>query len=297
MGMPIMMVVIFAAFRLYDAHRVTPAEEFRRLILAVSLGLSALVTLSFWSQASVSREWLGVSWVLSLVLVLGTRRVWHWHVWRARCEGRLMLPTLIVGMNEEAHKLEEIMTRPSFGFRPIGLVTTTAWDGTQDGLPVLGSLRDLREVIHESGAECVFVAASALNAAQMAEVAKAVRLEGVEVRVTATLPEVLSSRLSVQPFGGVMALSLKPVRLTGSQATAKRAFDLAAAVVGVVALSPVLLGIALAVRLSSRGPILFHQRRIGHRGRPFTMLKFRTMAVGSEAKVQELRIAHGVADV
>ena len=90
---------------------------------------------------------------------------------------------------------------------------------------MLGSVYELRDVIREVGAECVFVAASALSAREMGYVAKAVRLEGVEVRITATLPEVLSSRVAVQSLGGVTALSLRPVRLTGTQAVVKRAFD------------------------------------------------------------------------
>jgi exopolysaccharide biosynthesis polyprenyl glycosylphosphotransferase len=291
------MVAIFAGFRLYDAHRFTPAEEFRRLVLAICLGLSGVVTVSFWSQASFSREWLAVSWGLTMVLVLASRRLWHRHVWRARREGRLTFPTLIVGTNEEARRLEETMALPNFGFRPIGLVSAGTWDGSHNGLPVLGRVGDLRDLIRESGAECVFVAASALTVAEMGAVAKAVRLEGIEVRITASLPEVLSSRLSVQPFGGVMALSLKPVCLTGSQAIAKRAFDLVVSTVGLLILSPFLVAMALAVRFSSPGPVLYRQRRIGKRGRPFTMLKFRTMENGAEAQVEELRLEHGMADV
>jgi exopolysaccharide biosynthesis polyprenyl glycosylphosphotransferase len=189
------------------------------------------------------------------------------------------------------------MSRPNFGFRPIGLVAAGTWDGSHNGLPVLGRVAELRDLIQESGAECVFVAASALTVTEMGAVAKAVRLEGIEVRITASLPEVLSSRLSVQPFGGVMALSLKPVRLTGSQAIAKRAFDLVVSSIGLLLLSPFLAAMAIAVRFSSPGPVLYRQRRIGKRGRPFTMLKFRSMENGAEAHVEELRLEHGVADV
>jgi exopolysaccharide biosynthesis polyprenyl glycosylphosphotransferase len=85
--------------------------------------------------------------------------------------------------------------------------------------------------------------------------------------------------------------------LTGSQALAKRAFDLVLSVVGLLGLSPILLGTAIAVRISSRGPALYRQRRIGQRGRPFTMLKFRTMERDADTQVEELRLMHGVADV
>jgi len=296
-GTPFVMIGVFAAFGLYQSHRFTPAEEFRRIILAVSLGLTGLVTLSFWAQAEFSRVWLGLSWGIGLVLALGTRRIWHWRIGRARLSGQLAFPTIIVGTNDEARHLEDVMQRPNLGLRPIGLVSTGAWEGRHNGLPVLGNVKDLRDIIRETGAECVFVAASSLSQSEMGHVAKAVRLEGVEVRVTASLPEVLSNRLSVQPFGGMMTLSLKSARLSGTQAAAKRAFDLSVALIGLTVSLPLQAAIAVAIRLSSPGPVLFRQRRVGQRGRPFTMLKFRTMQAGADGMVGELRESHGVDDL
>jgi exopolysaccharide biosynthesis polyprenyl glycosylphosphotransferase len=154
---------------------------------------------------------------------------------------------------------------------------------------VYGSIRDLREVIRETEAECVFVASTAVGVEEMGYIAKAVRLEGVEVRVSATLPEVLSSRLTVQPVGGLMALSLRPARLTGPQAIAKRISDLIVSSLAIAITMPLWLAVALAVKLGSKGPVLFKQRRVGQRGRPFTILKFRTMIVGAEGMLDDLR--------
>ena len=141
------------------------------------------------------------------------------------------------------------------------------------------------------------MASSAVTVAELKPVAKAVRLEDVEVRITATLPEVLSSRLSVQPVAGVTALSLRPARLSGTQVVLKFAFDLLVAGLAVIVLSPLLLAVALAVKVSSPGPVLYTQRRVGLRGRPFTMLKFRTMRKGADAEVAQLRAERGVNDV
>jgi len=294
LGAPFVVIGVYAAFHLYEAHRFTPAEEFRRIILAVSLALTGLVTLSFWSQASFSRSWLAVSWALGLILALGSRRVWHYWIGRARSQGRLSFSTLIVGTNEEAAHLADVMGRPAFGFKAIGVVTTKSAAAPSSQLPVMGSVGDLRELIRETGAECVFVASSAMSPEEMGHVAKAVRLAGVEVRITATMPEVLASRLTVQPLGGLTALSLRPVRLTGTQVIGKRAFDLAVAGVGTLLLSPIFLGIAVAIKITSPGPVFFRQRRVGHRGRPFTILKFRTMQVGADQMIDELRERHGV---
>jgi len=295
LGTPPAVLVVYSAFGLYHAHRFTPAEEFRRIILAVTVSLIGLVTLSVWSMASLSRFWLALSWALGVLFALASRRVWHWWVFRSRTQGRFLFPTLIVGTNVEAMHLETAMQHPRFGFSSIGLVATE--QSPAHGAPVLGGIDDLRELIQATGAECVFVAASALSSTEIAHVVKAVRLTGVEVRVTATLPEMLASRLTVQPIGGMMALSLKPVRLSGTQAAVKRAFDLTASTLGLAVLSPVLLLIAAAVRLTSPGPILYRQGRVGQRGRPFTILKFRTMRSGADEMVAELRSKHGMNDL
>ena len=294
---PAAVLAAYALFHLYDAYRYTPAEEFRRIILAVSLGLTGLVTFSFWARTDLSRLWLALSWSLAVTLALASRRVWHGRISSARAAGRLSFSTIVVGSNAEAKHLASLMQRPSFGFQPVGVVSTGAPEYHDTGLPMLGTVEDLRDLIRAAGAECIFVASSAMSAEEMAHVAKAVRLEGVEVRVTATLPEVLSSRLSVQPLGGVTALSLRPVRLSGTQAFVKRIFDLALSGVGLALISPFLLIISLSVKVTSAGPVLYRQRRVGRGGRPFTMLKFRTMHVGADSRVEELRAEHGVTDL
>ncbi len=303
LGSPVIVLSVYAAFGLYHAHRFTPAEEFRRIILAVSVSLIGLVTFSFWSMASLSRSWLALSWAIGVLLALASRRVWHWWVFRSRTRGRYLFPTLIVGTNVEAMHLETAMQHPRFGFASLGLVSTEQSPPSRGvaavgvGVAVVGGIEDLRELIRSAGAECVFVAASALSSAEIAHVATAVRLEGVEVRVTATLPEMLASRLTVQPIGGMMALSLKPVRLSGMQAVVKRAFDLTLSSLGLMVLSPVLLGLAVAVRITSPGPVFYRQARVGQRGRPFTILKFRTMRDGADTMVAELRLKHGMNDL
>ena len=285
---PLFVVGFFAAFRLYDAHQFTPAEEFRRIILAASVALAALVTVAFWWKSALSRGWIALSWGLVVALTLLTRRAWHWHMGRAREQGRYSFRTLIVGTNGEAEHLAVLMDRVGFGFRSVGFVSSSSADGTPDEQPVRGTLADLRDIIRDTGAECVFVASTEVGVAEMGHIAKVVRLEGVEVRITATLPEVLSSRLSVQPFGGLMALSLKPARLTGSQAVFKRAFDLTVAGLGLAVTSFLSIPIAVAIKLTSPGPLLYRQRRVGQRGRPFTMLKFRTMVEGAEGMREAL---------
>jgi exopolysaccharide biosynthesis polyprenyl glycosylphosphotransferase len=124
----------------------------------------------------------------------------------------------------------------------------------------------------------------------MLHVVQTTRQAGIEARVSANLPQLLTSRLAVQPVGQVMALSLRPVRLSGSQTLIKRAFDLTVASVGLVCILPIWAVVAILIKASSRGPILFRQERVTKGGRVFRVYKFRTMVVDAARVLEE----HGI---
>ncbi|MGH2579326.1 MAG: sugar transferase, partial [Actinomycetota bacterium] len=281
-------IAICAGWHLFGVHRFAPAEEFRRLVSAITVCVTLVVTISFWSKESFSRAWVGLSWILSLVLVLAARQAWHRWMGRRRADGKLTFRTLIVGTNEEAERLARVLRSQPVGFAPLGYVSNGNGDPHFDGVSVVGDLAELRDTIHSSAADCVLVASTAVTAEEMRFVAKAVRQEGVELRVSANLPQTLSTRIALQPLAGVMTLALSPVRLTGAQAALKRAADIVGSSLGLILLAPVFLTTAVAIAVMSKGPILFRQERIGRRGRPFTLLKFRTMVVRAEEMVEEL---------
>jgi exopolysaccharide biosynthesis polyprenyl glycosylphosphotransferase len=285
---PFILLAVFSALQLYGVQRMTPAEEVRRIIGGISVTMTIIVTVSFWSKAPFGRKWVGLTWLFSTVLILITRRAWHRWMGRARKRGKLTFRTLILGTNEEGERLGHVLSNSAVGFRPLGFVSADRRTGQLGGLPILGEVEDLQRLVAETGADCVFVASTAVRSEQMSQVAKVVRNQDIAVRVSANLPELLSSRLTVQPIGGVMALSLKAARLTGPQAVAKRIFDVVVAFASIVVTAPLWLGIAVAIKLTSRGPVLHRQERIGRRGEPFTFLKFRSMVVGAEALLPSL---------
>lgn len=273
---------VFMAFRLYAPHRFGPAEEFRRIFYAVTVGITGVVTLSFWTKADLSRQWVGVSWALCLLLMLGTRRLWHHFVWRARRRGRFTYRTLIVGSNEEAAHFAKVMRAAAAGFEPICYVAAGEGGAGMGGLPEAGPLGDLDASIRELGIECIFVASSALRERDMATVTKSARRQGIELKVSANIPELLSTRLFAQPLGGMMVFSVWPVRLSGLQSAIKRTFDLVGGSLALVLSILFWVPIGLAVK-GSKGPVFFRQERVGRRGRPFVLLKFRTMIEGAAA--------------
>jgi exopolysaccharide biosynthesis polyprenyl glycosylphosphotransferase len=277
LAVPLLWVAVFQAFSLYTPQNLSAPEEFRRVIGATSVGIVLLVMVSYWSNSSFSRLWIGLTWLLTILLELATRQAWHWHMYRLRRRGLLAYRTLLVGTTAEADRLCEILSQQGSGFHPLGYVRPHDQLVGANHLPVLGELGRLRELIREHQADCLFVASSAVGVEETALVAQAGRLEGTEIRVSANLPQVLTSRLSFQKVGPAIALSLRPARLSTTQALVKRAFDLAAASAVLLFTLPVWAVVALAIRLTSRGPVFFHQERVTKGGRVFQMHKFRTM--------------------
>ncbi len=275
-------ILVFWAFGLYSTHRLSPPDEFARTLSAASLGTVLIVMTSFWWQSALSRAWVALTWVVAVLLEFGTRRVWRWAVWQLRTQGSLGMRTLVVGANEEARRLVDALATPGHGFSLVGYVSGPASERPLDELPWVGQIERLEDVIREHEVDCLFVASTALRPEEMLRVVQTARRGALEVRLSANLPELLTSRLSVQPIGPIMALSLRPVRLTGAQAAMKRFCDVALATLALATALPVLALVAAAVRLTSRGPVLFRQQRVTIDGRVFTMYKFRTMFQDAE---------------
>ena len=274
---PLVWVLVFKAFSLYSPMYISPADEFRRTVGATGVGLVLLVVVSYWSKSSFSRGWIGLTWVLALLLELLARRFWRLHQHRRKLDGRLALRTLIIGATGEAIRLAQTLATPGSGFLPLGYVQPQGADEAGDTLPVLGGIEQLRELIAEQSVDCLFVASTLVESDVLEVVSQAGRRQGVQVLVSANLTHVLSSRLALQQVGSVIALALRPVRLTGTQAVAKRAFDLVVGSLGLVITLPVWLTAAIAIRLTSPGPVFFHQERVTKGGRTFRMHKLRTM--------------------
>jgi len=201
---PVVTPLVYLTMRLYRVHQYSTAEEVRRILVSVSLIISAVVMVSFWSKASFSRLWMLLSWGLGLLFALSSRRLWHWRVRRRRLRGQLTFRTLIVGANAEAERLAATMQTKELGFMPVGFVAGSLDDIRLDDQRVLGPVDRIRALIRETEADCLFVASSAVTPQDVVQIMKARRLEDVEVRFTANLPTVLSSRLAPQTIGGVM---------------------------------------------------------------------------------------------
>jgi len=142
--------------------------------------------------------------------------------------------------------------------------------------------------ITASGATGAVLVTSGLPGDEVDRLTRELLQQGLHVQVSAGLWRVGHSRLHVAPLAHEPFFSLKAAGLSPAQLRVKRGLDLAVALPAIVLLTPILFLVALAVKLQDGGPVLFRQARVGRNGKPFTLLKFRTMAVGAEARLDEL---------
>jgi exopolysaccharide biosynthesis polyprenyl glycosylphosphotransferase len=194
---------------------------------------------------------------------------------------------LLLGDGPELAVLErKLRDHPEYGAEPVGFVATSG--GPRGGRVLSDSLDDLELIIADEDVERVVVAHCAVGEDALMDVLRRVRALGVKASVLPQLFDVMGPSVEVDVVEGVTTLSVVPPVFTRSSRIIKRSMDVAGSVLLLTALAPVMAVIALAVRMDSPGPILFRQQRVGRGGRPFELLKFRTMTVDAEARRAEL---------
>jgi exopolysaccharide biosynthesis polyprenyl glycosylphosphotransferase len=150
----------------------------------------------------------------------------------------------------------------------------------------LGEIRDLAQTLDVHRA---IVAPRSVDAGEMLNLVRTLKAVGVRVSVLPRLLEVVGSSVEFDDLHGITVMGVRRFELTRSSAAVKRAFDLAWACLGLVAVAPAMLLAALAIRLDSRGPVFFRQLRVGRNGKHFHIFKFRTMVADAEAMKDSLR--------
>lgn len=279
----LMWIAVFRLSGLSSPQHLSGSEEARRTVAAVAIGMVLVIQLTFWLDVYLSRSWMMLTGIIATALELTTRRIVRMYVARLQHNGTLASRTLVIGSGPQGAEAMETLRARGSGFLPVGYVDANQWPVTtgRDWVELL------RSIIRQRGAECVFVAHPAIGVDETLAVTEAARRERAEVRVYTHLSGVLSSRLSVQPIGDGMSLVLRPIRLSPAQSLMKRAFDLTLASIGLILTSPLMGAIALAIKLTSSGPVLYRQERVTEGGRTFSMYKFRTMRADADRLLAE----------
>lgn len=285
-------VAIFSAFVRYDANRFTSLTvHLVDVLKATSAAAFALFIVSMaFSFSRVNNLTVFLFWVITSSIGILSRVVVRWFLIVARRSGYNYRHLLIIGCNQQALDLaRRINQTPELGYKIVGFIKEDKDAIDSSRQDIVGSLSQLKDILEKGTVDEIIVCLSVVESfPSICEVIRLAQELGVVARL---IPEASTAKLltqfSLERFEGDYIITLFRERML-LQLFVKRLMDLAVSALMLVVLSPLLVAVALIVKFTSPGPVLFVQERIGMNRRKFKLYKFRSMVADAEQRKQEL---------
>ncbi|OFZ17794.1 MAG: undecaprenyl-phosphate glucose phosphotransferase [Bdellovibrionales bacterium GWB1_55_8] len=287
---PLVMILwstVFASMNVYQSRRMLRrTHEAHQLLRAHGVALLFFIALTYLiTEYRYSRIVMINFAVLGGFFLVAFRLSLRNALRAIRRNGHNLRHVLVVG---EGKAVETLVARlekfPELGFRVLGAVThekSTAM--TVAGKPVMGHFGEIRKVLQETRADRLVISLPRQQYGDLDRVLEELKDETIDVQLIPDIHEYVTLGCEVEDFDGLPIVNLNDSPLDGWGAYAKRATDILVALIALALLSPVLIVIGVLVKMTSKGPILFGQERMGLDGRTFQMLKFRSMRMDAEA--------------
>ena len=279
--------LVFYFYGLYQIRRNRSRVD-EGLAVLVATGLSTLLLAglaTFYRGFSYSRLVLILFFALDVLFVFAGRTAIRRYMEEAWRHGVGVRRVLVVGAGRLGRAVvDKCLERPEAGLRAVGFVDDDPQKRHAEyrGLDVLGTTADVTRLVEEQRVDTVFLALPLEAHRTMLSVLKDVGRTVADVRVVPDLLQYITFRAGVEDLDGLPVVHLTQVPLSGWMSLVKRTLDASISALALGLFSPVLAAIAAAIRLSDGGPVFYRQRRMGLDGRPFDILKFRSMVVGAE---------------
>ena len=293
--LPVIWVAAMLIARSYEERFLwVGAEEFRRVFFAAMMLLATLGTVSWAFKLDVARGFVVLAVPLATLLTLAQRYGQRQMLHHARRRGQHLQTTLLVGHRSAVAALDEQLDREAFhGYRVIGCcLPVDQFSPNADafnGLPVLGGLDEVASVVLRYEVDTVAVLpCPELDGPALRRLGWDLEKTQAELLLAPAITEIVGTRVRIRPVCGLPLMHMERPELTGVRRLGKDLFDKVSATLGVLFLLPVLVGIALAVKVTSHGPVFFKQERVGRDGQTLRMLKFRSMVTGAHEMVDAM---------
>ncbi len=305
--LPVFLVIHLAIFFLQGFYksrlRRTKIDDFFSITINAALTILAVILLSGYFNAyaagaaplfhlnivKLSHLFLVVYFIGVILTISFLRNQIYFFMKRRFARGFNLRNVLVVGAGEMGVAVaQKLFQYKDLGFTVKGFLDNHKTPGmllpVNGGVPVFGPVSELGKVIEAWNIHEVYVALELKNYPEILEALQVVNKYPVNVRLIPDLFQLLTLKANVQDLDGFPVISIDEVPLRGARRVLKRSFDLAASGLGLVVLSPLLLVVAVIVKTTSKGPVFYHQERIGLDGRRFNIHKFRTMVTDAEVK-------------
>jgi exopolysaccharide biosynthesis polyprenyl glycosylphosphotransferase len=279
---------MFALTGLYNRQNLLGGiQEYELVFRATTTGLMLVIVIGFLEPVFIiARGWLLLAWILAFLLTASGRFWLRRLVYSLRRRGYFLTQALIVGANDEGASLaEQLLGWVTSGLHVVGVVDNKLEPGMKfvHDLPVLGNIDKLDEIIAKHQIEELILANSALSRSDVISIFKHYGFSNkVNLRLSSGLFELITTGLEVKEFAYVPLVKVHKVRLTGIDNVAKFILDFGLAIPSLLFSLPLILVIAIAIKVDSPGPIFYRRRVMGVNGRQFDAFKFRTMHVNGD---------------
>lgn len=284
-------MLALSAFDTRDRHVIGhDVNEYRGIVSATFFVFAVSISLAFFLRMDVARTLFLVALPVGLVALLASR--WGWRQWlrRRQKEGRYVYRAVVLGERAKLdHIVAQIRNTHGTGFAIVGAITPHGTRAAVNGVPVLAAIADAERALDATGADTLIVGgADELDPEAMRRLGWAMADRDVNWVVVPALTDVAGPRIHSRPVAGLPLVHVDFPRLEGYRRVLKRTFDILASSLLLVLLVPAFLATAIAIRSEGPGPIFYTQQRIGRRGRPFAMIKFRSMVRGADDQLASL---------
>jgi exopolysaccharide biosynthesis polyprenyl glycosylphosphotransferase len=281
-------VVLLQWVRGYEIrHLATGPEEAKRVLRASALTVSVLAIACYATKTDVARGYVVGVIPIGVVLLLAARTAVRSVARRRRAEGGWCYRILAVGTTESVEHLRVVTERArGAGLKVVAVCVEDAERGAEiaPGVPVVAGVRQAAEAAEQVQADVVAITGAGLGPASVRELGWRLEGTGRGLVMAPALTGIAGPRVAVSPVDGLPLFWLEQPQLGRLPRVIKRSVDLLLGGLLLVAALPVLLVTAALIKLTSPGPVLFRQRRLGVHGEPFTILKFRSMYADAEAQ-------------
>lgn len=289
--------LVLAAFYIEGVYRLrrgaTAVDEIYAVINGVTTGFVVMVFIVFfWRPLVYSRLIFVYAAGLMILLLTLARLVRRGLLSALRKRGAGVSRVLIVGAGEIGRRvMRNLVARPDLGYQVVGFVDDDPERGSTDigRFHALGDTSRVPALLKQQPIEEVIITLPSSAQPKISWLVEETIKAGALPRLVPDLYQMSLSRVTVEDVAGIPMLTPYDTRLSPWATAFKRAVDVLGSALGLIVLSPLLLLIAVAIRLDSPGPIIFKQRRIGRHGRSFYMYKFRSMVANAEALKDQVR--------
>jgi exopolysaccharide biosynthesis polyprenyl glycosylphosphotransferase len=272
-------------------------EEYRRIVTASFATFGALSMAELLAKLEISRGYLAVALPAGTLGLLLSRWLSRKIVAAKRAEGGYRTAVMAIGDRAAAaHLAGELINNPTDGYHVVGVCIPGSGVPRAEHLtvagneiPVVGGEDYALQAIRACGADTVALAGTGqFGVERLRKLIWELEPMGVDLMVSPGVADVALSRLVMRPISGLPLLQVEKPQYRGAKRFQKRGFDFCFALAALTASLPILVIAAIAIKATSRGPVFYCSERIGIDGRPFSMLKLRTMVQGADQQFESL---------